>query len=266
MSFDYLTSTTPGDYFNFTFHMSKKLTGKISCVSLRRNILYVYNEDEHRWVNDNYKAHEIMCNMYNELLGKLELDCLEYGNKINKIANEMEKDDAIFKFMDTTQFIRRIDRPSIKSKIMGECRIYLYDKEFIEQLDKNQHLLGFTNGVLDLKTGEFRSGCYTDYISMTTGYDYVEYSDAELAPLESYLCNVWPDTKCRDKTLKQMATFLTIKKQKHVNVWIGGSGIEIANLLCQSMGEYAWSLADEILETPMTIKEYRRKTSNKRRM
>ena len=41
-----------------------------------------------------------------------------------------------------------------------------------QELDLHEHLVGFTNGVYNLKTFEFRKGTIEDRISITTGYDY----------------------------------------------------------------------------------------------
>jgi P4 family phage/plasmid primase-like protien len=47
-----------------------------------------------------------------------------------------------------------------------------YSRDFQARLNQNPHLLGFTNGVYDFRTREFREGYEEDYISLHTGYDF----------------------------------------------------------------------------------------------
>lgn len=53
-----------------------------------------------------------------------------------------------------------------------------YSKEDLEEvMDKNGYLFAFSDGVYDLKTGAFRAIQPTDYISLTTGYEYPKKSN-----------------------------------------------------------------------------------------
>jgi len=54
------------------------------------------------------------------------------------------------------------------------------------KFDARKELLGFTNGVLDLPTGDFRPYQYNDYISLTTLYEYnpPDYSNREVLKMK----------------------------------------------------------------------------------
>lgn len=43
-----------------------------------------------------------------------------------------------------------------------------------DMFDNNLDLIGFENGVYDLKNNNFRQMVNTDYISMSTGWDFIE--------------------------------------------------------------------------------------------
>ena len=49
---------------------------------------------------------------------------------------------------------------------------YKTDISFIEKLDSNNNLMGFNNGIYDLRTLKFRDGTPEDMITISVGYDY----------------------------------------------------------------------------------------------
>ena len=61
-------------------------------------------------------------------------------------------------------------------RIFKLCKNEFYDPEFEEKLNENRDILGFDNGVYDLKNSCFRDGHPEDYLTFTVGYDYEEYS------------------------------------------------------------------------------------------
>lgn len=71
-----------------------------------------------------------------------------------------------------------IRREKLVSDIIEELEVLLYSKNFVEKLDSNKNLIGFENGVYDLKKLEFRDGQPEDNISFSTGYDYVPINDS----------------------------------------------------------------------------------------
>ena len=44
-------------------------------------------------------------------------------------------------------------------------------------MDSNPYLLCFENGVYDFKTNEFRQGYPSDYITKSTGRNYIKYDE-----------------------------------------------------------------------------------------
>lgn len=56
--------------------------------------------------------------------------------------------------------------PVGKETICKECLYVFYDKNFIKQLDTDPNLIPFVNGVLNLKSNEFRLGLASDRLSV----------------------------------------------------------------------------------------------------
>ena len=72
-----------------------------------------------------------------------------------------------------------------------------YDSErnFIGKLDTDKYLLGFDNGVYDLKTHIFREGVPSDLISISVGYNYTTRFSNNHHDLLLFLKNIQPDEK-----------------------------------------------------------------------
>src|SRR5690606_26568549 len=87
-----------------------------------------------------------------------------------------EKDIMFKRANSIANIITKLKKSGFKKNILTECANLFYDPQFEEKLDSNRNLIGFNNGVYDLQSMSFRAGNPDDYLSMTVGYDYIEYS------------------------------------------------------------------------------------------
>jgi len=88
--------------------------------------------------------------------------------------------------------------------------------------DMNEYLIGFNNGVFDLKEMKFRESKFDDYISMSVGYDYREpiQSDYELG--KTYFDKIMPiEEECEHLKLLLSTSLLGV----HLEKFIVASGI-----------------------------------------
>jgi phage/plasmid-associated DNA primase len=60
-------------------------------------------------------------------------------------------------------------------------------------LENKKNLIGFENGVYDIDKDEFRNGRPEDYISLSTGINYVEYNDDEIDENQEELIQLYID-------------------------------------------------------------------------
>ena len=118
----------------------------------------------------------------------------------------------------------KLKTTSYKDNLMKECSELFYMEKFEDLLDSYENLIGFNNGVFDLDTMEFREGRPEDYISYTTGNDYIEYDPTNkyVHAIKTYLSQVLPKPQVREYVLRLFATFLhgAIKEQKFY-IWTG---------------------------------------------
>lgn len=159
-----------------------------------------------------------------------------------------KKSDNIHKIM------KQLRVTGFKSGVMKQCTTLFYNCNFEEDLDSNKDLLGFDNGVYDLKAGIFRAGLPEDMISMSVGYDYKEFSmnSKYVKNVEEFFRMVQPE----DDMFKYLLTLLSShldghnKQQRFIFfTGFGGSNGKSTSLdfLQRAMGQYASTVAPTLL-------------------
>jgi hypothetical protein len=132
-----------------------------------------YEFKNHRWVElaracgIYNKLNEDMVNVYLKLAQIL-------GNKAITATGE-EKDSMLNKQQQALKLCRNLREMPFKNNIVSELLNLYYDDQFNEKRDESRKLLGFKNGVYDFENLIFRDGRPEDYITMTTGINYVPY-------------------------------------------------------------------------------------------
>jgi P4 family phage/plasmid primase-like protien len=147
------------------------------------------------------------------------------------------------------KLINKLKDVSFKEKLMKECADLFYIHKFFEKLDSKRHLLGFENGVYDLKKGEFREGIPEDYISNTTKINYIEFTEGDeehIQNIEIFLEQILPNEAVREYVLRLFSSFLTGKTgDEKIHFWTGSGGngkSKIIELFEMCFGDYACKL------------------------
>ena len=132
-----------------------------------------------------------------------------YAKTINATGEERK---AYFKQHENiTKIVKTIMSSSFRKNIMTDLATLFYDPHFNEKLDEvNKHLICFTNGVFDLEKGEFREGRPDDYISMSTGVDYIPFNPyhTESKEIKDFFEKVLPNNKVRKYFLRAVSSCL----------------------------------------------------------
>ena len=213
------------------------------CVSIKDTLWYFYDEQLHRWVEDDKGIHLKM---------KISTDIWKIIKKQSDYYNMKMNEDPDNSSLETNRdclnkTCSRLKETSFKSNVMTECAELFYDKTktFYDKLDSNHNLLGFNNGVYDLKHNEFRKGRPEDYITMSTGIDYIEYDpySQEIKDINKFLCEILTIENVRTYVIKLMATFISgSTKSEKFHVWSGSGGngkSKLIELLEKALGDYA---------------------------
>jgi len=143
------------------------LRDEFRCVSTKENMWYQY--ENNRWRKDRVN---ILKKRINDSLEEKysELECKVKEKKMN----EQTRNEIMGKIKKIKRNIKMVQ---YQDQIIKECGIIFINNHdgFEEELDMNPNILGFENGVVELKENEiiFRKGKPSDKISKTTGYSYL---------------------------------------------------------------------------------------------
>ena len=157
-----------------------------------------------------------------------------------------EKVDANMRNQMVDNIISKLENVAFKGNIISQV-IYLfktYDNEFYTNLDSTPNLLGFKNGVYDFKEKSFRQGIQNDYLTFSTGYDFLEYDEScpHTQDIYKFLGQIIPNKRVLDYTLKVLGKALVGVPDERFYIWTGLSGANgkstLVNFLENTLGDY----------------------------
>jgi P4 family phage/plasmid primase-like protien len=221
------------------------------CSSISKNQWWQFKN--HRW-RPIEEAYTLSQKMSEEVSRKFAELAATYFIQSNDDKNTGQKSDFLRqKATAIGKLVENLKSSSFKKRIMGECSGLFYDEYFEENLDQNNYLVGFNNGVFDLQTGYFRNGHPDDLISKTTKYDFREFKDDDhvVKTVEKFIDSIQPEFDMKKFVLCYCASLWQggNRDQKFM-VWTGsgcnGKGTLI-DLIKVTMGEYFYVCAPTFL-------------------
>ncbi len=94
------------------------------------------------------------------------------------------------------KLIGNLNSSPFKKNILEECKEVFYREAFISKLNTDPYLLGFDNGILDLREMRFRKGRPEDMISKSCGYDFpidMSYDHPDSIEVLDFFKKIFPD-------------------------------------------------------------------------
>jgi len=134
-----------------------------------------WEEDNNCWKSHSAKEHpRKLAKLITETIPMEILD--EVAKIKEKIGDEILTEELSMDYESvctiTDKFVEHIQDTFTRNKIFGACETEMNrDVEF----DLNGDLIGFTNGVFDIKEFKFRPYNIDDYVSMNTGWEFNEH-------------------------------------------------------------------------------------------
>ena len=186
-----------------------------------------------------------------------------------------EMDDMIKKRLKKFNDIEtKLYTAGFKDCVMKECVGLFYEEEFQNKLNAQPYLIGFSNGVLNLRAErtnadgnieyycEFRDGKPDDYITFQAGrwipkqcdpIAYVPYDpfDTIHAEIDDFMTKVFPRADLRAYMWRKLASSLEgTNREQRYDTWIGVGGngkSKLVDLMSITLGDYATSLQSTVL-------------------
>lgn len=148
--------------------------------------------------------------------------------------------------------VRYMASVASRERIQRDLMQRLSSTTFQSKLNSKPHLIGMKNGVYDLEKGELRDALPMDYVSMSTGINYLREDDVVLLKeLKGILRTVFPDKRVRKFFVRSCASLLEGRnKEKYVFVWWGeGNNAKsmMEKLLATALGDYATVAATSLV-------------------
>jgi len=173
--------------------------------------------------------------------------CIEDNNEKKKLLEKSQKSLEISIKLQDMKF---------KIQIIKELEYMFYDSTFIDKLDENRNLIGFNNGIYDLKNDYFRNGRPEDYISMSTNVDYNKYNinNPQFIEVNNFFESIQPEKDLRTYLLLSLSSLLDgFQREQKFEIWTGsganGKG-RITKLILDSFGDYATTISVTFLTKP----------------
>jgi len=247
---EYIKQSIEGSHHDIAKACFERYGHEVVCASITDNLWFLF--DQHKW-------RQIQNGVY--LSKKLSEEFVEiFNQKGREIFEKMSKSsDQNDKVLYTNQqrqiqkMISNLKNNNYKTSVMKECREVFYNENFSNQLNKNPYLIGFKNGVYDLKTSSFRPGIPEDYISLQMPIEYSEYSEDDrlVKEVHDFFEKIFPNRNVRQYFMDIASdVFVGGNHKKHVYFWSGegNNGKSITQMIFEKMlGEYAIKLPTSLI-------------------
>lgn len=190
-------------------------------------IWYEFKNHRYHVINDGMtlksKISNDLCNEYQQLMSD--------NNKIiscdDPDISEDDRENLEKKNTILNNICIKLKTTKFKKDVMEECKELFIKNKFEEKLDTNKYLIGFENGVYDLKKLEFREGTPDDYIYLSTKVDYIPFEsidedDEDFQDMIHFLETVFVDDEVRHYFLKVLASCLQgHNAEEKFRIWTG---------------------------------------------
>ena len=216
---------------------------------------YNYGEDnnwyifeKHRWSNIGNKNHYLE-KFGRQKIKELYIELLEYCKKNNLETAKIKEIRKIKNSITKQKVIRDVIEGAKTEFFVNNNR----NRDFVKKLDTNSYLIGFNNGIYDLKTHAFRDGNQDDRITMSVGYDYSDKKSDAYTNLIQFLKDIQPDQKEREYLLTFLSTALFGNSLELFTILTGkgrNGKSKLIELLKLTFGNYYGSVKSQLFTRP----------------
>ncbi len=214
-------SQTHTDVARYIF---EKYKHEFKCSSITHGRWYHYSNN--KW-NLNERGNELKRKISSDVAHDYTEFTLFCSNKSNEYKDDgPERESWSMKSKKSAELVVKLKTQSYKASVFNECQEFFFDEKFEEELDSNDNLLHFLNGIYDLDENKFREGYPEDNITLSTGINYLEHLDADdydkMSKVEELINQILPIERVRNYVLNLLSSFLHgSNKEQKFHIWTG---------------------------------------------
>lgn len=260
--------------FDFAMVLYEMFKNEYRCASVKNNTWYIFNK--HRWQevdSGNTVRHSISHHLRPVYINKMDSILMKAvpsdgsastsgtststaivssyagGSAAAAAAassggHSEEKNGQNPMVVKCLEYCSKMGETTWKNNMMKEIREIFYrnDPDFYKMSNTKRHLICFENGVVDFAKKEFRDGLPEDYITMSTGINYIKYDSANphhvriRGEIEEFMHQLFPvDELCEYMWNHLASTLMGGSKMQTFTIY-NGSGRNGKSALVELMG------------------------------
>jgi phage/plasmid-associated DNA primase len=218
--------------------------------AVTKELWYKYDKKKHRWIKSR-EGLNLRKTLSDEICRKF-MERAQYFNTLS-LADEANKEINNKRSTDALKISLKLKNAGFKDSIMKECKCLFIEEKFEELLDSRAHLIGFNNGVYDLKMHIFRDGMPDDYISHSTNHNYVPYNPniPEIEEINDFFSKIFTSEALRNYVLDIIACIIdgSIAQERfYIFTGEGSNGkSRLLDLIQKTVGDYYSTLPISLL-------------------
>ena len=242
--------STDSDIAEVLFQMMK---GEFVSSAYKMNEWYRFKN--HRWIKNDcgVELRKIISNQLRDIYRAKASALWEKARLIPDDTEEHTEERNMLKAKadKVLELAMSLGRTKEKDNIMKEAREKFYDEEFVKKIDQNKYLLCCKNGIIDFTNKTFRPGCPEDFITKTTGIDYVPLDESlhkdKMNEIKTFMSQLFPEPELCEYMWDHLSSVLigdpALNQCLHYYQGIGQNGKSVIVTLMQKiLGEYAVDL------------------------
>jgi P4 family phage/plasmid primase-like protien len=172
--------------------------------SISKDLWYKYDKNKHRWVKSR-EGLNLRLILSTEICKKFVERSQQWNTQLynDDGNNDEQKSLNEEKCKKCMAIALKLKNAGFKDSIMKECKCLFIEDKFEELLDSRSHLIGFDNGVYDLKMHIFRDGMPDDYICHSTNINYIPYcpESIEVREINEFLSKIFTNENVKNYML-----------------------------------------------------------------
>lgn len=211
--------------------------------AISKDCWYKFDKDKHRWVktkeglNLRLILSEDICRKFMDKARCWNMHIYDNATDEQRTLNEEKSKKCI-------AIALKLKNAGFKDSVMKECKCLFIDEKFEELLDSRPHLIGFENGVYDLKMHIFRDGMPDDYIYHNTHINYIPYNiqSSELVQINEFFSKIFPIESIKNYVLDILSCIIdgSIAQERfYIFTGQGSNGkSRLLDLIQKTIGDY----------------------------